>query len=45
TYPFGAVWVYYCEQMGVPVKEEWLEDIKDYEQQVILKRKASSPIV
>lgn len=28
TYPFGAIWDYYCEQMGVPVKETWLEDVK-----------------
>ncbi|WP_042462325.1 L-rhamnose isomerase [Neobacillus dielmonensis] len=38
TYPFGAVWDYYCEQMGVPVKESWLEEVKAYEQDVLLKR-------
>ncbi|WP_462409537.1 L-rhamnose isomerase [Neobacillus sp. Marseille-QA0830] len=38
TYPFGAVWDYYCEQMGVPVKESWLEEVKAYEQEVLLKR-------
>lgn len=45
TYPFGAIWDYYCEQMGVPVKEAWLDDIKEYEQNVLFKRQASSPIV
>ena len=25
TYPFGAVWDYYCEIMGVPVGLEWLD--------------------
>ncbi|WEG10934.1 L-rhamnose isomerase [Pullulanibacillus sp. KACC 23026] len=39
TYPFGAVWDYYCEKMGVPVKEEWLKEIKTYEEAVLSKRK------
>ncbi|MFA9557906.1 L-rhamnose isomerase [Evansella sp. AB-rgal1] len=38
TYPFGAIWDYYCEKMGVPVKESWLEEVKKYEQEVLLKR-------
>ncbi|MEH7302000.1 L-rhamnose isomerase [Neobacillus drentensis] len=38
TYPFGAVWDYYCEIMGVPVKESWLEEVKAYEHEVLLKR-------
>ncbi|WP_027092457.1 L-rhamnose isomerase [Cohnella thermotolerans] len=38
TYPFGAVWDYYCEQMGVPVREQWLAEVKAYEQEVLLKR-------
>ncbi|WP_096189962.1 L-rhamnose isomerase [Evansella halocellulosilytica] len=38
TYPFGAIWDYYCEQMGVPVKETWLEEVKNYEEEVLLKR-------
>ncbi|MFC7678388.1 L-rhamnose isomerase [Paenibacillus sp. GCM10028914] len=38
TYPFGAVWDYYCEKMGVPVKESWLEEVRVYEQEVLLKR-------
>lgn len=38
TYPFGAVWDYYCEQMGVPVKENWLEEVKAYEKEVLLQR-------
>jgi len=38
TYPFGAVWDYYCEKMGVPVREQWLADVKAYEQEVLLKR-------
>lgn len=38
TYPFGDIWDYYCEQMGVPVKELWLEEIKDYEENILFKR-------
>jgi L-rhamnose isomerase len=38
SYPFGAVWDYYCEKNGVPVREEWLSEVKTYEQDVLLKR-------
>ncbi|MFB3159738.1 L-rhamnose isomerase [Neobacillus sp. 179-J 1A1 HS] len=38
TYPFGAIWDYYCEKIGVPVRESWLEEVKAYEQEVLLKR-------
>ncbi len=38
TYPFGAVWDYFCEINGVPVKEDWYEKVKSYEEQVLLKR-------
>lgn len=38
SYPFGAIWDYYCEQMGVPVQESWLEDVKKYEEEVLAKR-------
>ncbi|ACX66180.1 L-rhamnose isomerase [Paenibacillus sp. Y412MC10] len=38
SYPFGAVWDYYCERLGVPVREEWLSEVKQYELDVLLKR-------
>lgn len=38
TYPFGAIWDYYCEQSGVPFKEEWLKEIESYENTVLKKR-------
>ena len=38
TYPFGAVWDYFCETNGVPVGTEWLDEVKKYEQEVLLKR-------
>lgn len=39
TYPFGAIWNEYCEQMNVPVKEQWLNDVEQYEKEVLLNRK------
>ncbi len=38
SYPFGAIWDHYCEKMGVPVREEWLNQVKTYEKDVLLKR-------
>ncbi|SDH83141.1 L-rhamnose isomerase [Alteribacillus bidgolensis] len=38
TYPFGAIWDYYCEEMNVPVKETWLNDVRQYEEEVLSKR-------
>ncbi|MFC5467559.1 L-rhamnose isomerase [Cohnella suwonensis] len=38
SYPFGAVWDYYCEKMGVPVREDWLADVKAYEREVLSQR-------
>lgn len=38
SYPFGAVWDYYCATQGVPVREDWLTEVKAYEQAVLLKR-------
>lgn len=38
TYPFGAVWDYYCEQMNVPTKEHWLNEVQQYEKEILSKR-------
>ena len=38
SYPFGAVWDYFCEVNGVPVGDEWLKEVKAYENEVLLKR-------
>ncbi|MNJ51325.1 L-rhamnose isomerase [compost metagenome] len=38
SYPFGAVWDYYCAIHGVPVREEWLTEVKKYEREVLLCR-------
>jgi L-rhamnose isomerase len=38
TYPFGAVWDYYCAKAGVPVRETWLDEVRAYERDVLAKR-------
>jgi L-rhamnose isomerase len=38
TYPFGAVWDYFCETNNVPVGEKWLDEVRTYERDVLLKR-------
>ena len=37
-YPVGDVWNYFCEQNGVPVGEDWIEEMKKYEAEVLVKR-------
>ncbi|MBC1796841.1 L-rhamnose isomerase [Listeria booriae] len=37
-FPFAAVWDYYCEAQNVPVREAWLEEVKKYEKNTLLKR-------
>ncbi len=36
--PFGAVWDYYCSQSDVPVDFAFLDDIRTYEEQVLVQR-------
>ncbi|MCM3132365.1 L-rhamnose isomerase [Paenibacillus polysaccharolyticus] len=38
SYPFGAVWDYYCAQQGVPVREHWIKEVKSYEQDILQTR-------
>jgi L-rhamnose isomerase len=38
TYPIGAVWDYYCMKLGVPVGQAWLQEVKQYEVEVLSKR-------
>ncbi len=38
AYPWPAVWDYYCLRHNVPVRDEWLAEVKVYEQEVLLKR-------
>lgn len=39
TYPLGDVWNYFCLENHVPEKEDWLAEVKRYEEDVLLKRK------
>lgn len=36
--PFAAVWDYYCEKAGVPVRGEWLSEVKNYEKVILSER-------
>lgn len=38
TYPLGDVWNYFCELNGVPVQEDWFDEVQKYEKEVLLKR-------
>ncbi|MCC6123646.1 MAG: L-rhamnose isomerase [Pirellulales bacterium] len=38
TLPSGAVWDYYCFRHDVPVGLAWLEEVKQYEKDVLAKR-------
>lgn len=38
TYPAGDVWDAFCERNNVPVRETWLDDVRQYETDVLLKR-------
>lgn len=45
SYPFGAIWDYYCAKENVPVREEWLAEVKAYEQTVLLQRSAQHTVL
>lgn len=38
SYPFAAVWDMYCEMQGVPVRDAWLDEVKNYEKEVLSNR-------
>lgn len=37
-YPYAAVWEEYCRRKGIAANAEWLEEIKQYEKDVLEKR-------
>ncbi|MCF6462147.1 L-rhamnose isomerase [Clostridium sp. Cult1] len=39
SYPFGDVWNYYCHTNNVPIKDEWYNIVKQYEEEELSKRK------
>jgi L-rhamnose isomerase len=38
TMPYGAVWDYYCMINNVPVGQDYIEKIQEYEESVLMKR-------
>ena len=38
TLPYGAVWDYYCQRESVPVGSSWLDEIRQYETDVLSQR-------
>ena len=38
SFPFGAVWDYFCEKNGTPAGEKWLDEVKKYEKDTLSKR-------
>lgn len=39
SYPFALVWERFCEINNVPVRDEWIGIIKDYEKRILAERK------
>jgi len=35
TLPWGAVWEHYCASANVPVGRRWLDEVREYEAQVL----------
>ena len=38
TFPFEAVWNHYCEINGVAQGLDWLDMVKKYEREILIKR-------
>ena len=38
TMPFGEIWAEYCHTCGVPADGEWFTTVKQYENEVLIKR-------
>ncbi|HEY4537054.1 MAG TPA: L-rhamnose isomerase [Erysipelothrix sp.] len=38
TYPFGFIWDKYCEISNVPLGENWMKEVQQYEEEVLNKR-------
>lgn len=39
TLPFGAIWAKYCKECDVPMDGEWFDEVRLYEEKILLKRK------
>ena len=42
SYPWQAIWDYYCYTKGVPAGMEWLKEVKEYDKTVLVNRKAEN---
>ena len=38
SYPWGAVYDYFCETRGIPSGMNWLKEVEEYEKKVLFKR-------
>jgi L-rhamnose isomerase len=38
SFPFGAVWDFYCDSRGVPIGPAWLDEVRAYEHAILSKR-------
>ena len=38
TLPYGAVWDYYCQKLEVPAGSSWINEVKQYEKDVLAQR-------
>jgi L-rhamnose isomerase len=38
TFPYAAIWDYYCASQDVPVGHEWLAEVRSYERDVMMRR-------
>ncbi|MCO7174913.1 L-rhamnose isomerase [Sporolactobacillus kofuensis] len=38
SYPFGAVWDYYCLKNNVPVGEDWIKEVDHFEKSILITR-------
>ena len=38
TLPASAVWDFYCQSQGVPIGQDWLANVKQYEESVLVDR-------
>ncbi len=38
NFPMGAVWDYFCATHNVPIREQWLAEVKEYERTVLADR-------
>ncbi len=38
AYPWSAVWDYYCATQNVPIREAWLQEVRNYEQRELSNR-------